>query len=173
MTVIQRKLLAKLPARRTDDGVRGEHVVRLLLQDVCLWVLEASRRLCRGAPRYRLARRRGPGPAAWSASRGEAADRQDDCAGLGEFVPTAVASVSRSHPRVQLELQQLEPESALPALRAGDLDLAVTYHVGAAEDDDRLEIDSLARRSLRRRRSRRASARARAVHQLLVMTPRW
>lgn len=54
------------------------------------------------------------------------------------FMPGAVATFSRTRPRVQLELQQLEPEAAMPALRAGDLDLAVTYHVGAPEVDDRL-----------------------------------
>ncbi|MDP8909623.1 MAG: LysR family transcriptional regulator [Chloroflexota bacterium] len=47
------------------------------------------------------------------------------------FMPAAVATFSRSHPRVQLELQQLEPESALHALTLGDLDLAVTYRLDA------------------------------------------
>ncbi len=54
------------------------------------------------------------------------------------FMPGAVAVFSRTRPQVQLELRQLEPEAAMPALKAGDLDLAVTYHVGALEADDRL-----------------------------------
>jgi DNA-binding transcriptional LysR family regulator len=43
------------------------------------------------------------------------------------FLPEAVAAFSRAHPRVQLELDQLEPDAALRAVRAGDLDLAVVY----------------------------------------------
>ena len=57
------------------------------------------------------------------------------------FVPAAVASYSRAHPRVQLELRQLEPEPALRALRAGELDLAVTYcfrAIAHEPDDDRV-----------------------------------
>ena len=54
------------------------------------------------------------------------------------FVPRAVSAFSRARPHVQLELEQLEPEVALPRVRAGDLDLAVTYEHGAPEADDRL-----------------------------------
>jgi DNA-binding transcriptional LysR family regulator len=43
------------------------------------------------------------------------------------FLPAAVAAYSREHPQVELELDLLEPEPALHALRRGDLDLAVVY----------------------------------------------
>jgi DNA-binding transcriptional LysR family regulator len=50
------------------------------------------------------------------------------------FLPSAVASYAEPHPHVQLELRQLEPEPALRALRAGDLDLAVIYRFDPVED---------------------------------------
>ena len=53
------------------------------------------------------------------------------------FVPTAVAAFSRSHPGVALELQQVEPEPALRAVRAGDLDVAVVYRFSPPADADR------------------------------------
>jgi DNA-binding transcriptional LysR family regulator len=43
------------------------------------------------------------------------------------FLPTAVADFARAHPRVQLELEQLDPPAALRKLRAGELDLAAIY----------------------------------------------
>jgi DNA-binding transcriptional LysR family regulator len=43
------------------------------------------------------------------------------------FLPTAVAEFARAHPRVDLELEQLDPPAALRLLRAGELDLAVIY----------------------------------------------
>lgn len=43
------------------------------------------------------------------------------------FMPNAVAAYSRQRPGVQLELRTLEPEPAIRQLRAGELDLAVTY----------------------------------------------
>jgi DNA-binding transcriptional LysR family regulator len=46
------------------------------------------------------------------------------------FLPAAVAAYSRAHPRVQLDLRQLQPEPAVRALRSGDLDLALVYHYG-------------------------------------------
>jgi DNA-binding transcriptional LysR family regulator len=52
------------------------------------------------------------------------------------FLPTAVAAYSRTHPRVQLDLRQLEPEPAVRALRSGQLDLALVYHYGEIPDGD-------------------------------------
>ena len=52
------------------------------------------------------------------------------------FVPTAVATFARSHPAVQLELAQLEPEAAVRAVRAGELDVAVVYRFSAPADED-------------------------------------
>ncbi len=54
------------------------------------------------------------------------------------FMPAAVATFSRSHPAVKLDLHQHEPDPALSGVRARDLDLAVVYRLGADEDDDDL-----------------------------------
>jgi DNA-binding transcriptional LysR family regulator len=43
------------------------------------------------------------------------------------FVPGAIAAFSRAHPRVTLDLEQADPPAAMRGLRAGDLDLAVTF----------------------------------------------
>ncbi len=43
------------------------------------------------------------------------------------FLPTAVADFAGTHPRVHLELEQLDPPAALRRLRAGELDLAVIF----------------------------------------------
>ena len=49
------------------------------------------------------------------------------------FLPSAVADFARSHPRVELELDQLDPPPALQALRAGEIDLAVIYRFDRAD----------------------------------------
>jgi DNA-binding transcriptional LysR family regulator len=46
------------------------------------------------------------------------------------FLPHAVAAFARARPAVTLELRQLEPDLALRALRAGELDVAVVYRYG-------------------------------------------
>ena len=43
------------------------------------------------------------------------------------FLPAAVAEFTRAHPRVQLELEQLDPPATLRQLRAGELDLGVIF----------------------------------------------
>ena len=43
------------------------------------------------------------------------------------FLPAAIAAFSRTRPGVTLELEQLDPLAAIRQLRAGELDLAVTY----------------------------------------------
>jgi DNA-binding transcriptional LysR family regulator len=43
------------------------------------------------------------------------------------FVPPAVARFESAHPDVKVELEQLEPPAALRRLRAGELDIAVTW----------------------------------------------
>jgi DNA-binding transcriptional LysR family regulator len=52
------------------------------------------------------------------------------------FLPTAVADFIRARPRVQLELEQLDPPAALRQLRAGELDLAVIYRFQAGDPAD-------------------------------------
>jgi DNA-binding transcriptional LysR family regulator len=60
------------------------------------------------------------------------------------FLPTAVADFARAHPRVDLELEQLDPPAALRQLRAGDLDLAVIYRFepGDPADDPEARLSS-------------------------------
>jgi DNA-binding transcriptional LysR family regulator len=43
------------------------------------------------------------------------------------LVPRALASLRSAHPAVEASLQELEPPEALAALRAGDVDLAITF----------------------------------------------
>jgi DNA-binding transcriptional LysR family regulator len=52
------------------------------------------------------------------------------------FLPTAVADFTRAHPRVQLELEQLDPPAALRQLRAGELDIAVMYRFEPGDPAD-------------------------------------
>ena len=52
------------------------------------------------------------------------------------FVPRAVAAFADDHPRVQLELHQLEPEPSLRGLRAGELDVAVVYRYDEPDEPD-------------------------------------
>ncbi|GIJ46681.1 hypothetical protein Val02_35670 [Virgisporangium aliadipatigenens] len=47
-----------------------------------------------------------------------------------EFVVPAVAAFARRHPDVELAFVEREPEHALPALRAGEIDLAVAHRYG-------------------------------------------
>jgi DNA-binding transcriptional LysR family regulator len=49
-------------------------------------------------------------------------------------MPVAIAAFSRAHPAVQLSLTQADPEDSLPALRAGELDIAITHAGGAPGD---------------------------------------
>jgi molybdate transport repressor ModE-like protein len=50
------------------------------------------------------------------------------------IMPLAIARFAQAHPAVELSLTLLEPEEAVAALRAGDIDLAVTFGGGAAAD---------------------------------------
>jgi DNA-binding transcriptional LysR family regulator len=43
------------------------------------------------------------------------------------LVPFAIAEFSKRHPEVELSLVEAEPEDAIPALKAGDLDIALTF----------------------------------------------
>jgi DNA-binding transcriptional LysR family regulator len=62
------------------------------------------------------------------------------------FVPQAMARFEQAHPNVEISLEQIEPADALRRVRAGDLDLAVTFshHSGAKPlDDDALDWSHL------------------------------
>jgi DNA-binding transcriptional LysR family regulator len=43
------------------------------------------------------------------------------------FVPAALARFKAAHPQVEVEVEQIEPANALRRLRAGELDVAVTF----------------------------------------------
>src|SRR5215211_874101 len=50
------------------------------------------------------------------------------------IMPVAIAAFAKAHPGVELSLSLEEPETAVAALRAGDIDLAVTFGGGTPED---------------------------------------
>ena len=60
------------------------------------------------------------------------------------FLPAAIADFTRARPRVELELDQLDPPAALRQLRAGELDLAVIYRFepGNPADDPEARLSS-------------------------------
>src|SRR5215204_2119911 len=43
------------------------------------------------------------------------------------LMPLAIAAFRERHPAVELSMTLLEPEDAIPQLRAGELDLAITF----------------------------------------------
>ncbi len=59
------------------------------------------------------------------------------------LVPPAVAAFRRSHPDVELVLGVAEPDEALPALRAGDVDVAVVVVPDDDADPDLLLVHLL------------------------------
>ena len=61
------------------------------------------------------------------------------------LVPPAVAAFRRSHPDIELVLGVAEPDEALPALRAGDVDVAVVVEPFAPAD---APVDDLVRAHL-------------------------
>jgi DNA-binding transcriptional LysR family regulator len=50
------------------------------------------------------------------------------------IMPVAIAQFTESYPAVELSMTLVEPEPAVAALRAGDIDLAVTFGGGKRED---------------------------------------
>src|SRR5829696_5808479 len=50
------------------------------------------------------------------------------------IMPVAIAQFAESHPSVELSMTLVEPEPAVAALRAGDIDLAITFGSGKPED---------------------------------------
>ena len=61
------------------------------------------------------------------------------------LVPFAIADFSQRHPEVELSLVEAEPEEAIPALKGGELDIALTFEY------ESLRQGGLAARALRRR----------------------
>jgi DNA-binding transcriptional LysR family regulator len=49
-------------------------------------------------------------------------------------MPLAIARFTKAHPAVELSMTLMEPEDALPAMRAGDIDLAITFGAGRPGD---------------------------------------
>jgi DNA-binding transcriptional LysR family regulator len=52
------------------------------------------------------------------------------------IMPVAIARFAKAHPAVELSMSLLEPEELVAALRAGDIDLAITFGSGRQEDRD-------------------------------------
>jgi DNA-binding transcriptional LysR family regulator len=50
------------------------------------------------------------------------------------IMPVAIAQFAQAYPAVELSLGLQEPEAAVAALRAGDIDLAITFGAGEPED---------------------------------------
>jgi DNA-binding transcriptional LysR family regulator len=50
------------------------------------------------------------------------------------IMPIAIAQFTQAYPAVELSLGLLEPEEAVASLRAGDIDLAITFGAGKRED---------------------------------------
>ncbi|MFC7386275.1 LysR family transcriptional regulator [Sphaerisporangium rhizosphaerae] len=67
---------------------------------------------------------------------------------LGTFVPAAAVRLSREHPGLDLRLVEAEPPQALAMLRAGQVDVAVTFRyatapVPAAAEEDGVRVRAL------------------------------
>ncbi len=54
----------------------------------------------------------------------------------GTIMPIAIARFASQHPGVELSMSLMEPEDAVVALRAGDIDLAITVASGKPGDRD-------------------------------------
>jgi len=54
----------------------------------------------------------------------------------GTIMPMAIARFAQEYPGVELSMALLEPEESLAALRAGDVDLAITVSAGQPGDRD-------------------------------------
>ena len=50
------------------------------------------------------------------------------------IMPVAISRFAEQHPGVELSLALIEPEEAVAAMKAGDIDLAVTFGAGKPED---------------------------------------
>jgi len=50
------------------------------------------------------------------------------------IMPVAIAAFAKAHPGVELSMTLVEPEAAVAALKAGDLELAITFGAGKQED---------------------------------------
>jgi len=63
----------------------------------------------------------------------------------GTFVPQAVAEFRRRRPNVDVQLSLVDPPQSIPALRRGELDVAITEEAGFAGDPDLrgLEVEHL------------------------------
>jgi molybdate transport repressor ModE-like protein len=58
------------------------------------------------------------------------------------IVPKAIANFRSRHPGVELSLSEAEPQDSLPRLRAGELDIALTYTPSLFNDESLSGLDS-------------------------------
>jgi DNA-binding transcriptional LysR family regulator len=54
----------------------------------------------------------------------------------GTIMPIAIAEFAKQHPGVELSMTLMEPDDSVAALRAGDIDLAITMGTGKPGDRD-------------------------------------
>jgi DNA-binding transcriptional LysR family regulator len=59
------------------------------------------------------------------------------------IMPLAIATFRQRHPGVELSLVEAEPEDSIPALRAGELELALTFEPNAVVSEDGVEHEHL------------------------------
>jgi DNA-binding transcriptional LysR family regulator len=59
------------------------------------------------------------------------------------IMPLAIATFRDRHPSVELSLVEAEPETSIPALRTGELELALTFQPNALADDEGIEHEHL------------------------------
>ena len=57
------------------------------------------------------------------------------------LVTAAVSQFSQLHPKVQLSVTEAEPEESVPRLRAGELDLVLTFDYPAIPEDEDRDLD--------------------------------
>src|ERR671939_555998 len=51
------------------------------------------------------------------------------------LMPLAIATFRQRHPDIELSVKQLEPEDAIPMLKAGELDIVMSIEPGDVRDD--------------------------------------
>jgi DNA-binding transcriptional LysR family regulator len=64
------------------------------------------------------------------------------------FVPAALARFKAAHPGIDVHVEQIEPDEALQKLRAGELDLAVTFSFFDPGPPARVDADGVQRQHL-------------------------
>jgi DNA-binding transcriptional LysR family regulator len=59
------------------------------------------------------------------------------------LMPPAIAAFASQHPAVELSMSLAEPESSIPRLRSGDIDMAITFESGPGDSEDGIDREHL------------------------------